>query len=396
MLSIITPTHNTTYLKELEKSILDQSFQDWEWVVLLNNWAKVELSDDPRIKVYTMPFESTIIWQIKKYAFWLAKGEILCEIDHDDLITPDCLQEVYNAFQDKEVWFVSSDNAKLGEFVPYNPIYWWTYEMFEWQGQQLYKMNSQPQTAHHLSYIRHMPDHIRCWRKSVYDDVWGHDTTLDICDDHDIIARTYHITKFHHIPRCLYIYRITWDNISINHKNAEIQVKTVQLYDKYIYKTAERRADNKWLVKLDLCWWIDKPLWYTSIDKYNGDIIADLDQWRPLEDNSIWLIRAHDALEHLVDKAHTMKEIYRVLAPWGMLLSSTPSTDWRWAWQDPTHCAFRNENSFWYWVYWRMQPKYIYNTEHLFIESRLFTWFPSDWHKQNNINYVQANLLKPL
>ena len=33
-----------------------------------------------------------------------------------------------------------------------------------------------------------------------------------------------------------------------------------------------------------------------------------------------------------------------------MLLSLTPSTDGRGAYQDPTHVAFYNENSFWYYT----------------------------------------------
>jgi O-antigen biosynthesis protein len=50
----------------------------------------------------------------------------------------------------------------------------------------------------------------------------------------------------------------------------------------------------------------------------------------------------------LPDKLHTIKEVYRVLAPGGHFLSRTPSTDGRGAFQDPTHVAYYNENSFLY------------------------------------------------
>ena len=43
-----------------------------------------------------------------------------------------------------------------------------------------------------------------------------------------------------------------------------------------------------------------------------------------------------------------MTEIWRLLKPGGLLVSSTPSTDGRGAFQDPTHYAFWNENSFKY------------------------------------------------
>ncbi len=44
-----------------------------------------------------------------------------------------------------------------------------------------------------------------------------------------------------------------------------------------------------------------------------------------------------------------MEEIYRVLKPGGMFESSTPSTDGRGAFQDPTHVSFWNINS---WLYY--------------------------------------------
>lgn len=44
-----------------------------------------------------------------------------------------------------------------------------------------------------------------------------------------------------------------------------------------------------------------------------------------------------------------MNAIYRALVPGGWLLTATPSTDGRGAFQDP-HCSFWN-NSFWYKVY---------------------------------------------
>jgi SAM-dependent methyltransferase len=103
------------------------------------------------------------------------------------------------------------------------------------------------------------------------------------------------------------------------------------------------------------------------------------------------VIRAHDALEHIKNQQLLMSEIHRVLCPGGILLSQTPSTDGRGAWQDPTHVSFWNQNSFWYWT--RMQAKYIHNTK-MFRECKLSTEFPSDWHKENNIPYVIAHLEK--
>ena len=52
-ISILTPTHNPRHLKELAESIHTQKHEDWEWIILLNNNAKLpeNFKEDTRIKV---------------------------------------------------------------------------------------------------------------------------------------------------------------------------------------------------------------------------------------------------------------------------------------------------------------------------------------------------------
>ena len=391
MISIFTPSHNTKYLKELEETILQQTHTDWEWVILLNNGATYE-STDKRIKIIKSKTNSTSVGALKKEATKYCTGEILVEVDHDDLLTSDCLEELIKAFQNKEIGFVYSDNAKLSDkFIPYNKSYGWSYKKFNWKGKELFSMNSFKPTPYRMSYIWFEPDHVRAWRKSVYDEVGGHDESLSVCDDQDLIIRTYLKTEFFHIPKTLYVYRIIEDGSNTWLKrNKEIQTKTVELHDKYIYQLAERYSQLNNLKMIDLCGGFNKPNRYISIDKFNGDIVHDLEQGIPLPDNSCGVVRAHDALEHIKNSQFLMNEIHRVLAPGGILLSMTPSTDGRGAFQDPTHISFWNQNSFWYYTR-EQQAKYI-NQKNLFWESRLYTGYPSDWHKQNNIPYVYARL----
>ncbi len=79
-----------------------------------------------------------------------------------------------------------------------------------------------------------------------------------------------------------------------------------------------------------------------------ADVIADLSRAWPWRDSSVEAIRAHDVIEHLADKVHTMNEAHRVLKPGGRLEIVVPTTDGRAAFQDPQHCSFWNRNSFWY------------------------------------------------
>ena len=391
-ISIITPTHDAQYLPELERSILANHYQNWEWIILINNGAKYQ-SSDPRIRVEKCPFVSQSVGALKKYACSLATGEVIAEVDHDDMITEDCLSELSNAFKDHRIGFAYSDNAKLAkDFLPYDPEMGWRSYEYNWQGRTLTAMESLPLTPGRLGYIWYAPDHIRAWRKSVYDQVGGHDEALDICDDLDLMHRLYMVCEFKYIPKVLYIYRITGDNTWLQ-RNQAIQTKNVELYHRDIHSLAHRFCDIKGLMRIDLCGGHNKPAGYTSIDLEEGDIIADLNQGIPLADNSCGIVRAYDALEHLYDKQKTMAEIHRVLAPGGILLSMTPSTDGRGAWQDPTHVSFWNENAFWYWTR-PEQMKYIRNKTIRFFPSSLRTLYPSQWHESHKISYVEAFLEK--
>jgi O-antigen biosynthesis protein len=393
-LSIITPTHNTKYLEELEESIKVNTFQDWEWIILLNNGVKYT-SGDIRVKIHKSKTNTTKVGALKKEACSYATGDVIVEVDHDDMITPDCLQKVADAFNNEKVGFVYSDNAKLAEkFIPYNTFYGWTWKYFNWQGKQLIAMNSLPLTPGRLGHIWYAPDHVRAWRKSVYDFVGGHNENLEICDDLDLMHRLYMVTEFQHIPEVLYIYRIlpNGENTWLK-RNKAIQEKSQEIFHRDIYDLSMRFCKKNNLHAIDLCGGFNKPDGFLSVDMMNGDITADLNKVIPFADNSCGIVRAYDALEHLRDIQFTMKEIHRVLAPGGILLSQTPSTDGRGAWQDPTHVSFWNENSFWYWTR-PEQMKYIYNEKYKFFESVLRSYFPSEFHRKNNIPYVQAFLEK--
>ncbi len=106
------------------------------------------------------------------------------------------------------------------------------------------------------------------------------------------------------------------------------------------------------------------------------DIVAELPGRVELPDGTVGVIRAVDFFEHVADKVALINELYRLLAPGGVVLAQTPSTDGRGAFQDPTHVAFYNENSFWYYTD-ENYSRYVPEIEARFQVSRLHTHFPS-------------------
>lgn len=393
--SIITPSHKyQEFINELYDSIIEQTYKNWEWILYLNGDFKIEqvpdvIKSDERVKINTDYSGNTSIGFIKNKAFYLGTGDVLVEVDHDDILTTDCLDELNKAFQDKEVGFVYSDNAKYkmdGDFIPYNPIYGWSFTKFNWKDNALISMNSFEPSSQSISYIWFAPDHVRAWRKEVYHKLGGHNPEYTVCDDHELMARTYLETKMFRVPKTLYIYRITGDNSWIQ-RNDEVQRITKELHNKWSQKLADRDAELKGLLKVDLGGGLFPKPGYLTIDQEGADINCDLNDGIPLDDNSVGVINASHLIEHLRDPLKTMSEIHRVLAPGGWAFIEVPSTDGRGAWQDPTHVSYWNENSFFYYTK-KSQAQYIRNNTIRFSSMRLET----NWWK-NNVAVVNTHLV---
>jgi glycosyltransferase involved in cell wall biosynthesis len=353
MISIFTPTHTTKFIATAYASLQDQTFKDWEWIILRNNGCEDIEIDDPRVKVFESPFAPPWIGALKGEACSLCSGDILLEFDHDDLLTNNALYEVNEAFKDQEIGFVYSNTIQATEDFQkvqrFDTAYGWKYREVEFHGAILDEHISFPPTPEALSRIWFAPNHLRAFRKQVYDRVGGYNKDMRILDDLDLMCRMYKITKFKHIDNGLYVYRVHGNNTWLQN-NTEIQNNVYNIYDKYIEELTETWAQSSGLAKLELGGRMAAKKGYITVDLKDADIISDLNQHWPFPDNSVGIIRAFDVFEHLNDSLHTMKELYRVLAPGGFAFIQVPSTDGRGAFQDPTHKTFWNINSFKYYT----------------------------------------------
>ncbi|MFI2458233.1 glycosyltransferase [Streptomyces sp. NPDC019539] len=400
--TVFTPSHRPRFLDECLATLQAQSCSDWEWIVLLNNGARWRPErPDERVRV-EIADELRGVGAAKRRACELARGEILVELDHDDLLTKDCLGELQKAFEaHPDAVFVYSNTAQITEDggrddTRFNEEHGWQYAEVNVDGQRLLAAKTMAPTPHNVSYIWYAPNHVRSFRKDTYEKVGGYDATRTVLDDQDLMCRLFQAGDFHHIDRCLYLQRMHPANTQRDPQiNAHIQRETVALYDKYIEANALAWTQRRGLLALDLGAAHRKPPGYLGVDQHPGDgvdIVATLPGKLDLPDNSVGLLRAVDFLEHVPAKVPLINELYRLLAPGGMLLTMTPSSDGRGAYQDPTHVAFYNENSFWYYTD-NQYRSFVPEIEARFQNSRLVTYFPTDWHSKNNISYVVANLI---
>ena len=146
---------------------------------------------------------------------------------------------------------------------------------------------------------------------------------------------------------------------------------------------------------LDLGGRIGCPDGYKSIDLLDADVICNIAcEGIPFPDDSVGCIRASDFLEHVPQNrvVFVMNEIYRSLAPGGWLLTKTPSTDGRGAFQAPDHVSYWNSNSFWYYTR-SNQARYVPEIKCRFQAARLWNAFPDEWCRSHDIAYVFCDMV---
>ncbi|HUC13042.1 MAG TPA: glycosyltransferase [Acidimicrobiales bacterium] len=401
-MSVFTPSHQPRYLDNCLRTLLAQTYEDWEWVVVLNQGARWRPpSEDPRMRVLVND-DLDGVGAAKRHACSVTRGELLVELDHDDELRSDALELIVKAFDDnRKVGFVFSDFAQIKEDgtrddTRFDERNGWVYRETKVNGRAVLRCDAMEAYPHNVSYIWYAPNHVRAFRRDVYERAGGYDASKDVLDDQDLMCRLFQLSDFHRLDECVYLQRMHKKNTQREAEtNARIQKETVDLYDRYVEPNALAWAKRHGLAALDLGAAHNKPAGYLGLDQHaraGVDIVADISLGIDLPDSSVGLVRAVDFFEHVPDKIALFNELYRVLAHGGMVLSLTPSTDGRGAYQDPTHVAFYNENSFWYFTD-RQYAQFVPSIKCRFQVSRLVTYFPSQWHEEHKIPYVCANLV---
>ncbi|OLT46333.1 hypothetical protein BJF85_16960 [Saccharomonospora sp. CUA-673] len=396
-MSIFTPSHTATYLDGCHRSVIAQTHRDWEWIVLLNGSAEWEPPEpDPRIRV--VRGESTgNVGAAKREACALAAGEVLVELDHDDVLASNCLEELVSVFtDDHEAVLAYSDFAQINadgsaNYDKFNLAMGWTYASDDVDGLRVNRCHALEPSPHNVSYIWYAPNHVRAFRRSAYEKVGGYDPALEVLDDQDLMMRLYEIGDFVRIPHCLYLQRIHESNTQRDKRiNKHIQTDTVARYHRGIRTLATAWSRRNGLAALDL----RVPEWPGEPADDLTPVDIDPQEPRlPCPDESVGVVVATELLQRIPDRRALFEELHRVLVHGGLVLTTTPSTDGRGAFQDPTHVSFWNQNSFWYLTQRQLRDRVFPGSSMRFQVSALRTYFPTDFDKTHNIAYVGANLL---
>lgn len=239
LVSVFTPTYLTgDKLSRAYRSLLDQTYRNWEWVVFDDSpdggttFSQVcRLAEtDPRVFPYRAGKRSGVIGEVKRRACGLARGSILVELDHDDVLTRDALQHVVTAFKlYPEAGFAYTDCAEVSEAgvnLTYGSTFafgFGSYRAEQYEGREYSVTNYPGINAKTIRHIVGVPNHARAWRRDVYDAIGGHASDIHVCDDYEILLRTFLATQMVHIRRFGYVQFHSAGSNTQRRRNAEIQ-----------------------------------------------------------------------------------------------------------------------------------------------------------------------------
>jgi len=218
--SFFTCTYNTDEhkLNRLYSSLCNQTYKEWDWFIIDDSPNEdtvnlIESLEDPRITVIKNHSIHGNIGFNKHTVAMMCDGDFLCEVDHDDELTPDCLETIkaaYETYPDSDFIYSCALELKMPgrEPIIYGDGWGWGEGLTKTDivnGEEFTFSESPGVNPFSIRTIYSQPNHIRCWKKSFYHALGGHNSDLAVLDDQELIIRTFLSGKMTKIDKALYI-----------------------------------------------------------------------------------------------------------------------------------------------------------------------------------------------
>ncbi len=211
MISVFTPLSESgnAYIEAAFQTLLAQTHQDWEWIVLENHGGRLPdaIAEHPQVRVFE-DYELEGLGQLKRACCEQTDGDILFEFDHDDLLHPEALAKTFAALQSADVAYSDFAEFRDGDWTPdgYRADYGWHHYPVKFQGHDLIAMRAPAITAQNLRRIDYCPHHLKAWRADAYFKIGGYDAGLVYGEDQDLLSAS----------SCSAIASPTWRNACIS------------------------------------------------------------------------------------------------------------------------------------------------------------------------------------
>lgn len=227
---LIAHYNNFEYFKDCYQSILNQTYQDFEVIIVddcstdgsyekVKDWVK----DDSRFKVFQNE-ENKGVGYTKKRCIDLANGEYCAFLDPDDAISPNALQCSLENFVSHQIVAVYSQIQMCDSHLNFI---------------KLFPNQQQIENGNNLFLnIFFEVNHFFVFKREAYLKTIGIDTSLTSAVDQDLYLKLYEIGNFKFIPKANYLYRLHDKGVSQEKSKKE---KLNKNWHKVLYNTLKRR-----------------------------------------------------------------------------------------------------------------------------------------------------------
>lgn len=228
---LIAHFNNSKYFKDCYHSLLKQTYQDWEAIILDDasdpdekKAVKEMIAGDSRF-IYYENEKNSGVGITKSKLIELAHGAICGFVDPDDAILPNAIEKSIEIFQKnrKVVLTYSKFMTCDKDLKPIAPFK----SAMQVPNNDKYFFNYPVQIAHFV-----------CFRKDVYETTEKMDSTKKISEDQDLYLKMYEKGKVRFINETNYLYRTHSTGISQN----ENKKKSYEYWGEVIFNTMKRRG----------------------------------------------------------------------------------------------------------------------------------------------------------
>jgi len=216
-ITVAMPVYNTkpSYIMETIQSILDQTYMDYELLIINDGSTKEDTLAflsiveklDPRIR-YINHEKNSGVSKIGNKIFEYAKHDLIARIDSDDIALPTRLEK-------QVAYMIDNPNvAILGSglnFYQYDTKYGW------YKGQsQLFFNKIDRHIAYNSMWFIHQP--CCMFRRSLLTDLRYNENIRDFAEDYDLFIRAIDLgLEIHNINEYLMLYRLHDNSLSYTH-----------------------------------------------------------------------------------------------------------------------------------------------------------------------------------
>ncbi len=230
---LIAHYNNFEYFKDCYNSLLDQTFKDFEVVIVDDfstddSFEKVRklTENDPRFRLYQNDHNRGVGYT-KKRCVALAEGKICGFVDPDDALEKDAIE-------------VSLRNHDESNVAAYSSFFLCNDQL---QPQKRFPHSRAVKNGHKKFFnIFLEANHFFTFKKDAYLKTEGINETLTSAVDQDLYLKLYEVGTFKYINKPLYLYRLHDNGVS---QDTSKKIKLNGNWHQVIIDTAKRRKISK-------------------------------------------------------------------------------------------------------------------------------------------------------